>query len=203
MKKISIYLVALVAMMAISCDKEGPEGPAGPIGPAGPVGPAGTANVLYSDWVTTTAANWSTANIEIYNATFNFDRPAAAVTTEVLNKGLVFVYMSNWPAFLGTSIVRDPAIVPLPYLSDVDFLDMYDFVLPAAGTIRHLYKSADPWSEAQLAGTRFRYVIIPGGSSVRMDGDFKVNGFTPTELKYMPYEEIIKVLGIPDSGSNL
>jgi len=209
MKKFSFLLVSLMAIMAVSCDKEGPEGPIGPEGPVGPAGPTGqtgppgSANVLYSDWVTTTAASWGTANIALYNAIFNFDRQAPAITDQILNTGLVFVYMRDFPAFGATGVVKDPAIVPLPYLSDVDFLDMYDFVMPQPGVIRHLYKSVDPWANTTLAGIRLRYVIIPGGGSVRMDGEFKVNGYTLAELKSMPYHEITQVLGIPAEGSNI
>jgi hypothetical protein len=93
----------------------------------------------------------------------------------------------------------------MPYLADVDFMDYYDYVIPAPGTLRHLYKSLAPWGAADLAGTQFRYILISGSvaGGRGVDSEVTYGGYTLDQLKSMSYEEVAAAFQIPENGSNL
>jgi len=223
-----VLLFSAITLFTISCTKEGPEGPVGAQGPqgppgssgspgaagaTGPAGPAGTANVIYSSWVTSGAANW-VANVPTttgaYDALAMYRRAATGITQAILDNGVVLCYMKGTAA--NQSGVGPNVVVPLPYMYvDDDFLDYYDFTLPSVGNIYFTYKtgsSAASLTAAQLGVFAHRYVIIPGGVS----GGRYMNGstigiggtnYSVGELKKMSYEKIAKLLKIPAEGTNI
>jgi hypothetical protein len=208
---LSLLLLAFT-FIAASCTKEGPEGPVGATGAQGPPGTTGATGApgtpgagitTYSTWYTTVAADWvTTAPVAQYTATLRYDRSAPGVTQAIIDNGIVLVYMKNWRV---AGFPRATETVQLPYFVDINFVDFYDYVIPAAGTIRHLYKSYDPWGAADLAGTQYRYVLI-SGSVAGGRGENSVTtygGFTAEELKAMPYEEVARRFNIPESGTNI
>lgn len=214
---LSLLLLA-ITFISVNCTKEGPEGPVGATGPQGPAGssgapgapgspgPAGTANVIYSAWFTTVEADWVDSYDPPYWALFGFDKAAPGVTQAVIDNGVVLSYMKDWTYFDDVSgdPLKSATVVQLPFMADIDFLDQYDFVIPVVGTLKYLYKSNfQTWTNTEIAGTSFRYVIIPGGvaGGKMMSGPAK--GHTVDQLKTMSYEQITSMFKIPAIGSNI
>lgn len=211
----SLSILILAITLFTGCTKEGPEGPVGATGPQGAAGTPGAPGApgapgtpgagitTYSAWVTTTADNWvTTAPLGQYVAALRYDRAAPGVTQAIIDNGVVLVYMKNWRVF---GFPRATETAQLPYMVDLDFLDYYDYIIPAAGTIRHLYKSFDPWGAADVAGTQYRYIIIAGSVAGGRGAQTETlyGGFTKDELKKMSYEEVSSIFNIPEDGTNL
>jgi hypothetical protein len=208
----SLSLLVLAISFLASCTKEGPEGPIGATGPQGPPGAPGAPGApgtpgagitTYSAWYTTVAADWVTsAPLGQYVAAFRFDRNAPGITQAIMDNGVVLAYVKNWRVF---GFPRATETAQMPYLADVDFMDYYDYVIPAPGTLRHLYKSLAPWGAADLAGTQFRYILISGSvaGGRGVDSEVTYGGYTLDQLKSMSYEEVAAAFQIPENGSNL
>lgn len=217
MRKFRLLSLLLLSTLfiTVSCTKEGPEGPAGisgiqgpagiqgPVGPAGPQGPVGVTNVTYSSWYTTVTGDWVTTNAALYTGVFVFNKPAPALTQAIIDNGLVLCYAKNFPIAAGSG--RSLDVVQLPYWADFDFVDYWDYVLTGVGNIRFIYKSFDPWNNATVTGTQYRYVIIPGSIAGGRGTEAVTNsfgGYTESQLKAMPYNEVAKLFNIPAEGSN-
>ncbi len=169
------HLIAILPLLLIiGC--EGPEGPQGsqgeqgPEGPQGPQGEEGTANVIYSDWLD---ADWNylddpqrkVMRIEINQIDYS----------ELRNSTLVMVYVTNF---------GDSSIYPLPgsgrWNKDEIFYSFRfgDNQDPQEGILISV-ESLDGTDLREIEysaedGTRFRYVLIPGGAPSKMpDGFFK------------------------------
>lgn len=219
MRKLRLLSLSLLAItfISVSCTKEGPEGPVGATGPqgppgsngaagapgaTGPAGPAGTANVIYSSWVASVAADWVLGFVapNNYNVERVYNRTAAGITQSILDQGVVLAYGKNFTIGAATIL---PNVQALPYREGFNG-QSYGYVLDL-GKIVFTY---DPDGTApirpvsQLAGISYRYVIIPGGvaGGRMMSGPAK--GRTVSELKNMSYNNIIRLFNIPDDGSN-
>lgn len=221
MRKLRLLSLLSVAItfLAISCTKEGPEGPVGAQGPQGPPGtpgspgaagapgaqgPPGTANVIYSTWYTTVAADWAAVGTPPNWEEFRYLRTTPGVTQAVIDNGIVLSFMRDWPFDNGAGGVgRSTAVVQLPYLADIVFMDYYDFNIATPGSIRYMYKSQLPWTQATMTGISYRYVIIPGGVAGGRMMSGTAAGHTVDELKKLSYREVLSMFHIPDSGSNI
>lgn len=183
----SIFFLAITVLIA-ACSKDGDTGPAGPAGaqgpaggsgaagPAGPAGPAGTANVIYSAWLTPEfeADTFRTAGNVLDTAGFFVDIDAPKLDLAMLDKGEIKVYINaRTPA--------DPLVFPLPYIGSTG---LYIDVVYSIGTIS-LYSNGD------LSGAPFRYVLIPGGTAARPGP----NGKT---VDWNNYKEVQQYLGLKD-----
>jgi hypothetical protein len=211
-------LIISILFIAVSCTKEGPEGPSGaqgaqgatgssgPAGAAGPQGPQGNTTVVYSPWVTSTAANWVANDGAItgaLDALAMYKRTAAGVTTAIMDQGVILCYMKNTAA--NQSGVGTSAIYPLPYTYiDDDFEDHYDFTVPTAGgNIYFTYKTGTSFASltaAQLGTFAYRYVLIPGsvagGRGINSVTTYE--GYTAEQLKGMSYSQLKTAFNIPD-----
>ena len=212
-----LFLAA--SFVVVSCTKEGPEGPAGAAGAQGPAGSAGAPGApgapgagvtTYSPWFTTVEDDWVDAYAPPYWALWSFTKAAPGVTQAILDNGVVLAYMKNWTYF--DDVTSGPlkatnTVVQLPYKVDIDFQDLYDYAIPAAGTIDFLYKSGfQTWANSDIAGTSFRYVIIPGSvaGGRSADGSERTyEGYTKTQLQAMSYEQVAAIFHIPATGSNI
>jgi hypothetical protein len=215
MRKLRLLsLLSLTILIVASCTKEGPEGPVGATGATGlpgstgatgPAGATGQTNVTYSAWFTTTAANWVDTYQAPYWALFSYPKAAPGVTQAIMDNGIVLSYMKNWTLLDDNfNPAKSATIVQLPYIADPDLLDFYDFVLESVGTIRYMYKSNfQTWSNTELAGTSFRYVLIPGSIAGGKGTEPRYNGFTATELKAMPYAKVAQMFNLPADGTNI
>jgi hypothetical protein len=174
-----ILAIALVVGI-VSCSKEGPAGPAGATGPAGPAGAAGgqgpagqpgTANVIYSDWIDTTAWNpiIDTTTLDTVGAFADLDVPA--LDTNILNRGEIKVYInvSNDPTF--------PVVFAIPYNDGATFIDQV-----FAPNIIELTSN-----NLNLQGLPIRYILIPGGTHARM-----------AKINWNNYNEVKAYLGLKD-----
>ncbi len=180
----------------------GVTGPQGPVGPAGPVGPV--SNIIYSGWIPSRpsvgATFWTTTGASTYGAVAIFDRAAPGITTTIMNSGVVLGYMRGVP-FLAAGLA-----FPLPNSEAIatngSYNDYYDYVIPSAGNLRFLYKSAFPWTVTTIGSTEFRYLIIPGSLSGSRFVDGPAKGYTKDELKQMTYNEVLEKFNVPVFGSN-
>jgi len=212
--KLNLFLIASLALLFTACSKDGPAGPAGatgatgPQGPAGPQGPTGTANVIYSSWTATAATDWDSTHTFPYWAKYEYNRTATGITQTIIDNGVVLCYMKNWPYVDWDQLIllRSSSTVQLPYTADPDFFQTYDFAIASLGKIKFMYKeniNYDLFTDAELAGTTFRYVIIPGGVAGGRGVNVTYEGYTADELKKMPYEDVARIFKIPEDGTNI
>ncbi|GAA3938332.1 hypothetical protein GCM10022209_36600 [Chitinophaga oryziterrae] len=151
-----------VVLGTTSCSKKGDAGPAGATGATGAKGDkgdkgdqgdAGSASVIYSDWMDASYMYDSTSEV------YFFDITAAKVTTDILNSGVVKVYMN-----FGTP--STPAVSSLPYSDEVGtYIREYSLL----GVIE-LLSNGNPSTVTDANGAKrrqVRYVIIPGGEAAR------------------------------------
>lgn len=176
MRKTKLVMMLAAITLVVGCFSgcKGPEGPAGVQGTKGDTGAKGdpgTANVIYSPW--RAAGTWTKGVFNGVEKSY-VDIAAPAVSTDILNQGVVMVYVR-----LQTDIQN---IYPLPYLVKAFFTEeQLDFSL-RPGVIRI-------WSTSSVPPTstnEFRYVIIPGGQAGRFSGET------------LSYEQVKEWYNLPD-----
>ena len=142
----------------------------GAAGPAGPAGPPGPDSVMYSAWVT---LNFTyNTNDSAYEDTL----VAPAITPGILDSGVILSYVQFTDP---NNVVH---IQPIASLGSFFFEDF---------SPGHINLSS-PFVD--LTSYLYRYVIIPGSKKTNGATANKVKGFTPSELKTMPYEQLQQVL---------
>ncbi len=210
MRKLRLLTLSALAIIFIasSCTKEGPEGPAGATGAQGPAGTPGTPGTpgagitSYSAWFVTGAAGWSSDDAADYLADFLYDKAAPAVTQAVIDQGIVLAYMKGDPNLTGAPATQVFAL-PNSVGHLAGFIDTYDFALNAPGNIRFIYKTTSPFfDESDLAVVSFRYVVI-SGSVLTGRGEATYGGYTASQLKAMPYQQLASTFNIPAEGTNI
>jgi hypothetical protein len=141
--------LSLVFLLAACAGPQGEVGPAGPQGAAGPQGvagqtgaqgPAGTANVIYSEWKTTTFNGSSTSQTGIIDA--------PKLTLEMRDKATVLVYVQI--IFNGTYL--------LPYYRAGDNRILANIQTPG----RIVIEAVGTEGVAFARASTYRYIIIPG-----------------------------------------
>ncbi len=142
---------------------QGETGATGAQGPAGPAGPTGTANVQYSPWVT--------VNFASNGSTYTANLTAAAITQDVIDKADIRVYWKTSGYTLS-----------LPYAQII------------SGTTYSVHQRfyvgrVELISSYALTAQQFRYVIIPGGTSI---------GGRKAAIDYGDYEAVKKAHNLPD-----
>jgi hypothetical protein len=178
-----LWLLLCAALIAFGC--EGPEGP------TGPAGPPGSANVIYSDWYSPEA--WILeSTFGVSERTYTIE--TSALTQEIIDHGIIIVYMK----FIGL----DPAINPLPVII-TEVGNNYHFLFRAeADSLKVLYyltddPATDPGSIPSY--NQVRYVLIPGGVLDEAAADARIpNSKLIGSLDSMPYEEVCRLLDIPE-----
>jgi len=176
------YYMLAVALTFTACKKgdtgpqgeKGDKGDTGATGNTGVKGDAGTANVLYSPWLDVTYS------LDAASGVFFTQITEAKVTDNLLSTGEIKVFLN-----FGTS--DNKVISPLPFVEgDVQITPIY-FVggieLDAnvnAGTVTS--------STTGKKSRQYRYILIPGGASVRMD----------KKIDWNNYEEVKAYLGLKD-----
>lgn len=201
------YYIGVVLLT--SCKKEtgltGPQGITGPQGPQGPAGPVGpVSNIIYSGWIASRpsagSTYWTTTGASAYGAYALYDITAPGVTASIISQGIVLAYMRGVP-FLAAALT-----FPLPNSEAIStsgsYNDYYDYIIPAAGSLRFLYKSAFPRTVTTIGSSEFRYLIIPGQVSGGRFVDGPAKGYTKDQLKQMTYKEVLEKFNVPDFGSN-
>jgi hypothetical protein len=248
-----IFTAIVIAGFAISCSKgdkgavgpvgiAGPgglQGPAGPIGaagavgpqgpqgPIGPQGPTGTPSVLYSGWAT--VINWVAGQGSggtDANAVHNALRTAPAVTSALIERGVLFVFMKNIVLVKATvdagntALITNPDVVQLPYSevaritfngTPTSIINEYSFAYnPAAlGTFTLTYKVGNiglfgvAGINNVASPSQVRYVAIPGGISSGRFTSGPATGYTIAQIKAMNYNQVKTLFAIPDEGTNI
>jgi hypothetical protein len=174
------YYLLAVALLTTACKKgdtgpqgeKGDKGDTGEKGSTGTKGDAGTANVLYSAWLDVAFAQDATSGV------FFGQIAEPKVTDNLLSTGEIKVYIN-----FGTP--DNKVITPLPFVEgDVQITPIY-----AAGTIEidaNVNASTVTSSTTGKKSRQYRYILIPGGASVRKN------------VNWNNYEEVKTYLGLKD-----
>jgi hypothetical protein len=160
----------------------------GPKGDTGPTGPAGPPGVIYSGWFAT--GSWTVTTDAVTGAVVRaVVLSASAVTTDILDKGVVLVY---------AHLQSVPVIVQLPW-TDTAHGAAWAYHAGIGVIVPYYSLYNFPGSDPGDAGNQFiRYVLIPGGvvtSGAREAGIARA-AFN-TQLRSMSYAEVCKRYEIP------
>lgn len=175
----SIITIFLLAIFAISCSSDdgtdgvdGINGTNGTDGAAGATGATGTANVIYSAWVNAPAAATETID-GTYGSSTSIDAPE--LSTDILNKGTVLVYMS----FSG-------GVYPLAYTSTAGGSANTITAIPGSKKIKlfRFKHSGDGTTVGIPTTLSWRYILIPGGVPAATAKTAKL------DYSKMSYEEV-------------
>ena len=165
----------------------GATGVTGPSGATGATGATGTANVIYSAWFTTTA--WTKSTIFSLD-NFDFNKAAAGITNDILDKGVVLVFgkLNGYAADFGLS--NNPVQLPynVVYKSGTLNTDSWSFITSSGNVKIRFISNLNLYPGGPATNYQFRYVIIPGG----------VSGGRLQSLKGMSYAEIKDLYNLPD-----
>jgi hypothetical protein len=175
----------------------GTNGAVGATGPAGAVGATGTANVIYSAWIDrpfpgTGSTAWTSGNFGTATRanfpTYSCSLSAPKLTPEIIDKGVIMVYMKPFAAFIGA--------LPLPHeASSINSIDSsplgmrYSFTPLGNGTIvisaKNVYPalSSGTW-QTPSTDEQFRYVIIPGGVPAGRTANVDLNDYEAVKKYY-------------------
>ena len=174
------YYLLAGALLTTACKKgddgpqgvKGDKGDTGEKGSTGTKGDPGTANVLYSAWLDVAFAQ------DAASGTFFGQITEPKVTDNLLSTGEIKVYIN-----FGTP--DNKVITPLPFVEgDVQITPIY-----AASTIEidaNVNASTVTSSTTGKKSRQYRYILIPGGASVRRD------------VNWNNYEEVKTYLGLKD-----
>lgn len=173
------YYLLAAALMLGACKKgdtgpQGEKGDTGAAGPAGSKGDQGTANVLYSNWLDLAYT------ADAVNGGFYADISAPKITDDLLSTGEIKVFVN-----LGTS--KDKVITVLPFSHGTTQITPLFFT----GGIQ-LDATVDASTAIDrtsgLKVNQYRYMLIPGGATLRMEKNIDWNN----------YEEVKAYLGLKD-----
>ena len=152
-------LLLVIATVSISCKgPQGPEGPQGPAGPQGPQGPAGNANVISSAWITPSWVSGSYYGSQGYK----YDWSVSDLTQSVYDSGVILVYWKNW----------QDEVYQLPINAGGAHDTYFNFYAHVGSITLWAYNlDGTAMSSAPPSSNKFRYVLIPQGTSSRPAGD--------------------------------
>jgi len=191
----SLYLLLALPLFFSSCSKTGPTGPAGAQGPAGPTGAAGaagtagatgaqgnpgTANVIYSAWIDTVTYAGSDSTGWVAGIS------APQLVDSILNQGEMKVYFN---------FARDSAdnqfITPLPVIDVLVLGGVYinPYFSPQFITLGAT-ANVSSYTSGAYHHFRYRYILIPGGTSAGRNPKGSIN--------WNNYAEVKKYLGLKD-----
>jgi hypothetical protein len=179
------YYMLAVALTISACKKgdtgpqgekgdKGDKGETGQTGQQGGKGDPGTANVLYSAWLDLTFALDQTSNVFFTQIT------EPRLTDEFLSTGEIKVYIN-----LGTSDNKVVSVLPFVQ-GEIQIAPIF-----APNTIEldaNVNASTVTNATTGKKSLQYRYVLIPGGASLRMD----------KQVNWNNYEEVKAHLGLKD-----
>ena len=178
----SIIFTLLLAVF-FGCQKgdtgpQGPAGPQGPVGPQGPQGNPGTTNVIYSDWLSTTAAEWKDTVMTNITQAVRVIKPASAITQPILDSGVMLVYLKD---YVNT-------IYQLPFSYNINPVRVHNYIPVVGKIIFYEYATNGSGGYVDILH-KYRYIIIRG--TVKTNGRVR-------DWKQMSYEEVCNALNIPE-----
>jgi hypothetical protein len=157
----TILTITIISLFTTSCSK--PED-----GAVGPQGETGTANVIYS--------NWTLTNFNQNGTLWITGITAPKITQDVIDKGLVLVYLKN------TSVTPNQ-IIQLNFSQGSQFVT-FNIEVGLVNIISNTNFSLLP----------LRYIIIPCGVSA----SGKMANTNQPDFKKMSYSEVCQQLHIPE-----
>ncbi len=177
-KPTMIVLFTASVLFLTSCSKKGPEGPQGtqgnagapgPVGSPGTKGDPGTANVIYSAWTAFNGANWQAAVNEYGKSVRYYPITATAITNDVLNNGVVLIYMRVTGNGIG------PTLLPQTFYGFTQFVNQYIGFNLSTSQIKIKFFNIDNNNDPGTFGSfvEYRYVIIPGGVTTTTSASIK------------------------------
>lgn len=176
------YYMLAATLMITACKKgdTGPQGEKGDKGDAGAQGSQGTkgdpgaANVQYSAWLDLAYAKDAASGV------FFTQISEPKITDNLLSTGEIKVYVN-----LGSADSK--VVMPLPFVDgEAQITSLY---APGIIELDANFNASTGTSSATGKKVRqYRYVLIPGGTSVRMDKSVNWNN----------YEEVKAYLGLKD-----
>ena len=145
----------------------GANGATGATGPQGPAGPAGTANVLYTPWIQPS----SYASVTGYGGQIIVEHTETipAITAAIVQGGTVICYAQLndyvdqiWPE----GQVGELPITLMFKFNSVQITDTWEMTIATGSSTIEMYDSNNEFNQYSFSAAKFRWVIIPGGSSV-------------------------------------
>ncbi|MEO7978657.1 hypothetical protein [Flavobacterium sp.] len=182
----TIFSLLTIGIFLISCSGDdgtnGPEGPAGVDGIDGTNGIDGNPVVFFSDWALTGTTKSETFN-GVLGSTFIISAPE--LTQEILNKGVVLIYMQSLSSGKFSNM-------PLPLIESTGSKVFIHNFWPELGQITIYKFLLDGTTPTPVtASLKWRYVLIPGGTNVT--GKKNVNKL---DYSKMSYEQVCKLFNI-------
>lgn len=167
-------------------------GCSGDDGGTGPAGIDGSANVVYSDWFTPGTYTLTTDVVQMNVLTH--DEPAAEVTQEILDTGVVLVFgkLNGYNTLIWPT--DQVGQLPISVQYSLSELDVWTPLL-SVGNIRIQFINSNNLYNSISTTHEFRYVIIPGGVAARPSS---LDGLDPRDLSY---DEVCEIFGVPETGS--
>lgn len=193
MRRNVVLLITAVAVFVFSACKKGDTGATGPQGSQGPQGAAGatgatgaagatgatgSANVIYSDWLSVTAAEWKDTSMTNITQAKRIYKTAGALTQQILDSGVMLVYLRD--AFSMT--------YQLPFTYNISPARVHNYI-PLVGRFLFYEYATDGSGGVSSTTNKYRYILIPGG--------VKTNGRV-RNWKQMSYGEVCGLLQIPE-----
>lgn len=179
MKNLKLFFVltlAISCVIMISCSK----------GNTGPAGPAGSDSVQYSGWTTLSMTGNIDANSD---TTYTDTLTANAITSDILNKGIVVGYIRFLDALGDTTILNASTIMSESFV--VGKIELFSGAPYASNS-----------SGSDFSGYDYRYVVVPAKIATNsVSGKGQI--YTSEQLKAMSYPALMHVLSIPANGSSL
>ena len=179
----SLFVLTALTLLSACEGSTGPaggQGPAGVQGPEGPPGEPGSVNMFYSPWISFQGGQWNQVT-EFGRITQLYDITEGLVTQDVIDQGLVLVYLR----LAGAS-----APLPLPYTGFVtsSSTDQHLRYRLTTERITLVFNNIGNGTNPGTFGSSnsYRYVIIPGGTSI-----------TANVAANLSYDEMRRLLGIP------
>lgn len=176
------YYMLAIALTITACKKgdtgpqgdKGDKGDTGATGNTGVKGDAGTANVLYSPWLDLAYS------LDAASGVFFTQITEAKVTDALLSNGEIKVFIN-----FGTP--DNKLVSPLPFIEGDAQITPFYFV----GGIElnaNVNASTVTNSTTGKKSRQYRYILIPGGATVRME----------KKIDWNNYEEVKAYLGLKD-----
>jgi len=160
---------------------DGTNGEQGPEGEQGSQGETGTANVIYSEWFTLEFPE------DIEGTNYSLSIVAPDITNEIVANGLIIMY----------GLIDGPILLPrqLPFSSFSNqqyYASTFRAPIPSSPTGRVFVTiwSMDGSPVGAPLFDRYRYIIIPGGTTV--------SGKSSIDYTKMSYQEIVELFNIPE-----
>lgn len=169
LKLSSLLLLMFLGIATFSCSDDGKDGE------DGLDGAPGTANVFYSEWLSTPVGQ---AAVVDATSGMLYTYAAPQITSDILSSGAVLTYLQ-----FSTEVMQ------LPYTSQAGGTTNTVAAMTTVGNLkvfRYRHDGGTPTIPLGAA-VRIRYIVIPGGFAARQ-----------SDLRNKSYEEVCALFGIPE-----